>query len=200
MEVTVLAPGYALTSRFASVYEKQTVSGFEIRLDPGAILDGKVVNASDDPIAGAEICFGPHDIEARPRGAKTATRTGPDGTFSFASLSPSIATVYVYHPGYSPIAVDVHDAAKIVMVEESSIVGAVSAAGKPLDGMILDVTTPWLTRHSTISERDGTYRVNQLGAGVVTVTATAHGHSQLSREVNLSQGQSAKVDFRRILY
>jgi uncharacterized GH25 family protein len=147
-DLLVRATGFApLTVPSLAVPEgKGTTDLGTVALGPGAALQGLVVDAQGDPIAGAEVRAKAAQQEPlsilRTRDAGPADAvTAADGSFLLADRSPGESiTLTVTHPSYGPgslpgVVVPAAAPVRIVLQPAGQVAGrAVDADGKPVAG------------------------------------------------------------------
>jgi uncharacterized GH25 family protein len=147
-DLLVRAPGFApLTLPSLAVPEgKGTTDLGTVALGPGAALQGLVVDAQGDPIAGAEVRAraaqqeGILVVRTGDNGPADAV-TAADGSFLLADRSPGESlTLTVTHSSYSPgslpgVAVPAATPVRIVLQPTGQVAGrAVDPDGKPVAG------------------------------------------------------------------
>jgi hypothetical protein len=147
-DLLVRAPGFApLTVPSLAVPEGKGATDLgTVALGPGAALQGLVVDAQGNPIAGAEVRAKAAQQEPllilRTRDAGPADAvTAADGSFLLADRSPGESlTLAVTHPSYGPgslpgVAVPAAAPVRIVLQPAGQVAGrAVDGDGKPVAG------------------------------------------------------------------
>lgn len=175
------------------------------RLPAGTAVEGRVIDAEERPVGGAEICL------AVPGEAFcVATRTDKDGAYRLRDVSAGLrisARAAAYAPGPT---VEVGGGASCVRDfrltrRAAAVVGvvvgedgapaanvAVSASALDLDPEVLDLTRG-PARVVGATDATGAFRLSPLPAGPCAVTARAGGRAVAVVETTLDEGGVAHV-------
>jgi hypothetical protein len=182
-----------------------TAPGLELRLGPGATLEGEVVLASGRPAAGAEIAVLPH--EARDVTARAVADAA--GRFRIVGLAAGAWDVRATAPGASPAvapAVTLSAGApfplRLTLEGTGSAEGIVrDVAGRPMAGVHVRVMqrgdgipgAPWLEARSGF---DGAWRIDGLEVGRAELVARQAGVALgEARSVRVRAGRVGRADF-----
>lgn len=182
------------------------------------LLEGQVLDSSDDPVAGATV-----RLSSNP--PRTATSAG-DGSFSFDKLVPRTyalsarlgdqaggPVLHALRAASDPVIIRLAAGASIevtvVAAEDgvpiagqlagfASVAGVVTAGAQPVQAQII-ATTPAATRQNVVvtSGADGRYQIERLAAGDYKLTAIVGGGlggAMGSRRARVEAGQRAQVD------
>lgn len=161
--------------------------------DPGGSLrlEGQVVDADLQPVAGAEVVVG-----TNPR--RTAV-SGDDGTFAFDGLLPRryrlIATAGSGYAG--PVEVRLTETSDPVVLQlrdggslELEVVD--QADRRPIEGATVQVRS-WITRAAT-TDADGRARIDGLAVDYYTIAASAPGYGVAHSWIFVPEGATAQRD------
>ncbi|MET0551458.1 MAG: carboxypeptidase regulatory-like domain-containing protein [Vicinamibacteria bacterium] len=177
-EVSVHKTGYA---RRTLRDQQPGAAPLEVVLDPAASVSGRVVRADGRGVAGVRITT-TAEIQAFPR---EAVESDVDGAFAVGDLSPGLYSLFAQHPQLGTIG------SRMVEAPARDVVFALPAAGT-VRGRAIDAATREPLRQFTIAvspgeeggswEREGTvddggFVVEDVPAGVVTLTASAEGYA-----------------------
>ncbi len=163
------------------------LTGLEIVLAPGAVVEGRVLSATGKPVAGAEVNV------MSPDNAFSATSDG-DGHYRLEGISPGVHLIEATHKGYPPVrrqlAVRPGDNALDLTFEEGStqISGRVmDQAGAPVAGARVYLRKEeWDPSDLTsgVSGADGAFILSGVPDGVYQLFAEKQGFAR-SREGKL---------------
>ena len=193
--VTAQAPGFAPAFQNVEVREHETVEGIELHLEPVSGLQGRVVNARGEGVAGAQVFLGGASSSAEM--GKAVARSAADGSFTIESISPDIRRLSAVHPDYAAGTTRIAEGSRIVLADAGAVVGMVSRDGTPLADVL--VTVRFLDRSegprmSTRTAADGTYQASSLPPGEVEVLAKDESNRRVIREAIVESGATTKVD------
>ena len=194
-DVTILARANGLADGIATVSQSPPDSHIKdivIRLSPGAVVEGIVLDESRAPVAGAEVSTGVIVVEKRgtlPGLAQSAR----DGTFRLENLPPQTFMVVAHHPDYAPgyanIELDPQRPARVEVVlgHGGTVSGIVTKDGKPLPKQLIRAHCS-LTESSAMfrasTRTDGTYVLAGMPAGEANVWAMSRGGKGRGRSLN----------------
>lgn len=176
----------------------------EIYLEPGAVVEGTVVDVADRPVPDALIFAGPFDLPPAADGA--AGRSGPDGGFRLDSLSLTTWMVGAYHPDYAPgwtnVEPDHSRSARVTIVlsQGGGIEGEVTFNGQPVSGQEVMVDYS-LANHAIsycrgVTDANGLYRITHLPEGEPRVVVyPKHGGNNIDKLAVVEEGRVSVVDF-----
>jgi len=169
----------------ADRYRVSDASELEIRLVPGRVLTGRVVDRAGTAVAGALLAI-------KLAYATTTGVTDADGGFRLTDVAPGrldLAVVAAGHGrGFVPIAPDAADLGTIVLPPAGAIEGRVlTPDGQPVPHAWVTVT------HASLAERRrsddlGRYRFPDLEPGTYAMWAEPDGIPPVKREVELPEG------------
>jgi hypothetical protein len=182
-----------------------TARGLEIRLGPGAVLEGEVVLASGRAAAGGEVAVFPHETR------EVAARTVADGAgrFRIAGLAAGAWDVRATAPGASPataagvtLSAGARFPLRLALAGTGSAEGTVrDVDGRPMAGVHVRVVqrgdglpgAPWLEARSGF---DGDWRIDGLEVGRADLVARQLGVALgEARSVRVDAGRASTVDF-----
>lgn len=217
-EMKNLPPGtYTLTAYYSDsgayrVIEKEVVLGEnetqEVVLDFGstAHLVGKVVNSSDQPVAGASLLLTKPDAKPEERNTTQNATSKQDGTFAFYAAGGKYHLV-ARKPGEGTSELmDVEvpqsgDSAPVTIRIKSSEGTLVSTVldemdGKPLPLASLSITSQELGSARNPSERgpDGVQTVTGIAPGKYKVRVALTGYTSGEHEVEIKANETVRVD------
>ena len=213
--VEVEAGSYALSARRGEeagaleaplvVSGGRTVRDVRVRLGPGAVLEGRVVEkSSGGPVQGVHVDVSPYEAS----GDLGRAVTDAEGHFSVSALAPGVYDVVASAPGYSQslrrgvtLTQGERFPLEITLKRTGSVEGSVKdAAGRPLQGVRVAGDNPWNggtgpPPPETRTDAAGHYRLEGIDEGPRAITARREGASMgIYRMVNV-EGDLAPVDF-----
>ena len=104
VRVEIWCDGYAPFTRVHDFTAEGAHDFGEVLLEPGARLQGRVVDAEDRPVANANVMLGEEaDLEV----VEAGVRTDAEGRFTIQGLCARASRLLVRSPGHAPTAVDV---------------------------------------------------------------------------------------------
>jgi len=154
----------------------QPVHDITVRLQPGAVVEGKVVDSSRNAVAGAEIHIGvdPSLHVSRPLGRPSDAVSGPDGSFKLNTLSAAKTRIYATHPTFAAGSAEVSASTsratrlEIVLDEGGAIAGYVRRVGVALAGQNIFVrnnANEYVRLSESRTDAHGSFRFNHLPPG-----------------------------------
>lgn len=173
--LVVRATGYAVKTDWVEVREHDSTGGLTIRLEPGGLVEGRVVNEAGAPVAGATIWDGatqPHERQW----ATPLAKSDAQGAFTIPSLSPGNHTLAADHPSYAPgtreliVAANQTTPVEIVLGSGGVVEGRVTIGGRPAVQANVSVNAASFNKSAQVGE-DGAYRVTGVPVGEFTVHA-----------------------------
>ncbi len=195
--VSVGAKGFAdAVITFPAVRADEAREGLVIRLDTGAVLQGRVVDAQGRSVKFARVSGG-----IPRRGAVSET----DGSFSLDSLPAGPIELTVKHENYAPKVVQVGLArgiinrTTIVLDEGAVLEGEITFGGKGAPGVVSVHHESGTTQNAQAAE-DGHYRIEGVPDGRLRVECTVEpfdcaGTRSKSKEIAVADGVASRVDF-----
>jgi protocatechuate 3,4-dioxygenase beta subunit len=98
----VKGQGYApKMQQVTDIVPGQTKSGVVVKLEAGASVEGRVVDSSGNPVAGAQIYDGPLPLADYERERSIRATSTADGSFTLDGLASGSVTISAYHAGYA---------------------------------------------------------------------------------------------------
>ncbi len=205
--VAVLAEGFAPTQQqVAGVREGATVSGVLFKMEPGATIEGLVIDKSGQPVSGARIYLGnaPSD-QWRIDREMVATSDG-NGNFAITSLAPDVSMVSAVHgdyaPGSAPVTVTPGGMAQVTIKlgGGGTIEGRVTIAGQPAANQSVHVQRSGEGGRPASAQTDGNglYSIKGVAEGEVIVMANVRqGNSSRNshQQAIVAEDQVTIVDF-----
>jgi len=205
LTVVALASGFVPgTHVVADVSPGTAAPGIQIYLEPGAVIEGTVVDSAGRQVPDALIFAAPFDLPPSPDEA--AGRSGADGNFRLDSLSLATWMVGAYHPDYAPGWTDVEPdhsratRATIVLSQGGSIEGEITFNGRPVSGQEVMVDYS-LANHAIsysrgVTDSKGSYRIAHLPEGEPRVVVyPKHGGNNVDKLAVVEEGRVSVVDF-----
>ena len=211
-----LEPGHAIVE----VRPGRTTEGVTIRLNPSAILEGRVVNAAGAPVQDAQVFVEASIIGAsnKPSGKPDAS-TGANGEFELDSVAPSVSRLVVWHEEYA-LAETAFDPAAgaispIVLLAPGAIEAIMECGGKPAAKQQVKVSyEPGTLAARTFpgsgtTDEDGRCLIEGLIPGKVTVAASYDdvamvagiqqrvSRGQLNKPATIEAGQTTVLHFEQ---
>jgi hypothetical protein len=181
-----------------------------IRLEPGAAVEGTVIDDQGAPVVGASIYVN-FDVNLDDGGLdyltpERAAVTNSEGSFYVDSLVTAPTTLYVQHPSFAPASERVTPVqsrptrVRIVMNAGGAIQGTVWWNGAPVRGkdmMMLNADGMNVQTGGAATDADGRYRIDHLPPGEYAVyTGVAEGFFRSQRRlVEVVQGSTTQLDF-----
>jgi uncharacterized GH25 family protein len=187
--VAVLAEGFAPSQQsIPGVREGSTVSGVLFKLEPGATIEGLVIDRSGQPVANARIYLGDAPNDQWRIDRETVATSDAGGRFEIASLGPDVSVVSAAHsdyaPGSAPVSVAPGGTAQVTIKlgGGGTIEGRVTIAGKPAVGQSVHIQRQdgGGRPSSAQTDNNGMYSIKGIAEGEVMVMA------------NVRQGESSR--------
>jgi hypothetical protein len=181
--VTAGAPGYQ--SAFVGPFDLtpgQMHGPVEVRLEPGARVEGRVLGSQGEPLVGAKIDLFPNGGEI------VSTESGADGRFEAILLTPGAHQIAARHPGYrtreleSNFEVQPGGSVEIVLqpLPVTEFVVQDALTGRPVEGFSLQIRVGFMGRFETPSA---------VGPGGAATASQAGGRLRLA----VGPGDSIRV-------
>lgn len=159
----------------------KTKTGLEVKLTPGVVVTGLVVDLKDQPINGAEILLEPRPGADGPGvGAEMEGTTDQGGHFSIKELPPGLYSINASGTGFAQMTLPPRaftedepeiDIGRIVLAPGTALEGTVvDRAGRPIEGVHVFA--------STVNSRSGAALRSIIGDRPQAVSA-ADGHFSL---------------------
>jgi hypothetical protein len=150
----------------------QTEEPIVLRLEPAVLVQGILVGADDQPLAGEGLVFSVDPMSDTPAAGAVSQR---DGTFS-VELGPGPATLYATHGQADPAAITVERGmkpVKIRVVPMASVSGRVVRAGSVVRGALVSIRRAGILVVQTRSVASGTFELLQLSPGSYEIDAAS---------------------------
>ncbi|NUM56745.1 MAG: carboxypeptidase regulatory-like domain-containing protein [Candidatus Hydrogenedentes bacterium] len=178
-----------------------------IELLPGSdSIQGTVVDAEGQPVAGAYVYAGASGLYGYEDGVNSSATTSSDGTFELANPPAGMTLISASHPDFGVGVNEVQNefdssASTIIRLAQlGSIRGSVRLAGEPVAGATVMVNCDF--RHTRIGTTDetGNFVIERIPAGQSTVNVSAPdtyqgGSDALKRDVTIEPSTQVTVDF-----
>ena len=208
--VVIEAVGYqpktTVVSREAA---RDGIAEVVIRLEPGAVVEGIVVDPEGRPLIGAKVYAREVPLEQMELYPSKFATVQSDGSFRLNSLVPGPQRIYAEHPAHAIGWVDVAPTLErptsttITLTQGATVRGRVTRAGKPVSRLTVSCNHPDMPNRvaSTKTDSDGQYELSCLTPGTVKVrildadsTGVPGDGRRLSREAAAEEGKVTRVD------
>ncbi|MFC1737017.1 carboxypeptidase-like regulatory domain-containing protein, partial [Candidatus Hydrogenedentota bacterium] len=204
VQLTISAEGFAReTILVKGAIPKKPVSNVIVKLQPGVVLNGMVVDSRNNPVAGATIYVGELS------GNEGQVRSTVDGSFRLDTLRSEPIRIFAVHASYAVGWVDVDPAysrqvtATITLVEGGTIEGVVTHGSKPVADKFIAAYVPGGENIGFVSDEtdtEGRYRLLHLMPGPIHVYTGGGGPRDLpeiglSKDVTLENDQVIEINF-----
>jgi hypothetical protein len=176
-----------------------------LTLDPGAVIAGRVVDGSDQPVAGAKAGLTPVETyrasyassdSAVGRALQRSVETGPDGSFRFEDLaSGERFDLKVVKPGYVPmgargISAPPAEPLRFALISARTLKGrVVDADGEPVaDARVFHQRGDlvWSLEDSATTDAHGEFALGGLAPGAIDLQVNVKGYQgRLVRTVQI---------------
>ena len=192
-----------------------TVDVGTVKLGPGGVVRGTVVEAGGGPVAGARVNVSGQGRDWISFGTDPEVVTDGSGAFEAKGVPAGTAQVTASHPSYAssePVSVEVEPArpttdVRIVMTTGGRIEGSVRRRdGTPLPGMMIHANigdairfSPFARNASATTGADGRFVLENVRAGrgsltMLSPSSSGSLESGLSRELEVREGETTNVD------
>ncbi len=178
-----------------------------VRLQPGALVDGEVVDTSGNAVAGAAVYIGvdPSLMDTDGQGSAPDAISGPDGSFHLDTLPVSATTIYATHPSFAVGTAKVTATAaastrlRIVLRDGGAVEGTVRRSGQPLAEQWIGVLNESGTNVRFGSDRtdsQGHFRLDHVTPGLYTLYAYIdEGSRSLHIDAEVADRMTTQVNF-----
>ena len=191
----------------------QPIHEITVRLQPGALVEGEVIDTSGGAVAGASVFIGvdpslPSIVDPNfmlSIWTPPDTVSGQDGSFRLDTLPETLTRIYASHPAFAVGSADVRATGagptrlKIVLGNGGAIEGLVRWAGEPLTAQsiqILDETGKNLQLTDNRTDSEGRYRIDHLAPGLYTIYTYMDGASRSQHlDAEIAEGMVTEVNF-----
>jgi hypothetical protein len=192
-----------------------TVDVGTIKLGPGGVVRGTVVESGGGPVAGARVSVSGPGREWFSFGAEPEIISDGSGAFEAKGVPAGTVQVAASHPSYArseQVSVEVDPArptsdVRIVMTPGGRIEGSVRRRdGSPVPGAMISASTgdgmrfaPFARDSSATTGTDGRFAIENVRAGrgfltILSPAADGSMQSGLSRELEVREGETTNVD------
>jgi RNA polymerase sigma-70 factor (ECF subfamily) len=190
---------YDLCTHYGSAMIRYSASGYhsvEIGLDvaantkhdvvlvPEAIVEGKVIDESGTPVAGAWVVIDPNQLRVGQRDAPAVGFSNTDGTFRITAVSPGRNLVAAFAPGLRSLhkqelvtgAGQVASGVTVRVVRTATISGVVLAGDKPVvgAGVGMKIGNRDETGILAVTQADGSFVIDRAPRGDVGLYVENH--------------------------
>ncbi|MHB1136399.1 MAG: carboxypeptidase regulatory-like domain-containing protein [Coriobacteriia bacterium] len=162
----------------------------------GGTLTGKAT------VAGTRTAVEGATVTAVGSDGTRSTTTGSRGTYSITGLPAGPYTVTCAATGYQTLQLSatVRDGSKttlnFALVPAVATTGSLAGTVTGPDGVIPGAVVRTLTGgYSALTDGDGSYRIDNMAAGTYDVLASAAGYADLTKQVSITAGVTAALDF-----
>ncbi|GMV92519.1 MAG: hypothetical protein AMXMBFR82_22970 [Candidatus Hydrogenedentota bacterium] len=204
--IAVKADGYMPAFEVIHLASGERLEEITFQLHPGHVLDGFVVDARGNPVAGAGVYVGdiPRNGEENAPPSDARAVTGENGAFALTGLPQGPLTITCAHGDYAPgqTEADIPQPkgsapVRVVLKDAGRIDGTVRVGGVPQDGASVVAES-----QSVQTDHEGRFSISRLPAGDVQITAAldpAGTPGQFGRRwkkwVNIEPGNATQVNF-----
>jgi RNA polymerase sigma factor (sigma-70 family) len=173
------APGFAMSSETVALDAEIRTPEIILRLQPEAIVEGVVVDASDRPVPGALILIGPLD-DLYNLDQLAAAYANDKGAFRLPGLSTDTTVISAYRSDYAPGSANVAlqpgkvASVRIVLTAGGIVAGMVTADGWALPDAAVTLSAPGELAQSmrnTRSDSSGRFQFTGVPAGSMALSA-----------------------------
>jgi protocatechuate 3,4-dioxygenase beta subunit len=209
--LTIRAQGYAQRTQQVELDEAEALTGVVIELSPAALLTGRVLDESGEPILGAMVYAGPLPGRME-RASADGVRSGPGGVFEIAYDDQATSMITAYHHGYAMGSAGLSGGTseiEIILVEGGKVEGAVFLDGSLTSaanvGILYADTSPRMgTPTIPMVEADGTYAVSNITPGPTIIRASIQADGRYGDRLQyvsleVESGSVYSIDFQFLL-
>lgn len=207
LTLAISAKGYAPTSvRYTLDNPSEFKDPVIIALEPGAELEGHVLDTEGNGIAGAKVYidFNPTLMETGGFSHPADATSGADGAFKLNTLTDSTTRIYAQHPTYAVGFDDIRPTREhsttldIVLNEGGVIEGVVSLRGEPIPDyriMALNDAGTNIEIENNRTDEHGRYRITRLTPGEYTVYTNVDNFSRTVKVfAEVAEGMVTEAD------
>ena len=208
LTIAIASKGYVPTEEVVQGgLGEQPIHDITVRLQPGSLVDGEVIDTSGNAVAGAAVYIGvdPSLMSTDYPGVTPDAVSGPDGSFRLDTLPETTMRIYASHPAFAVGSAEVRDAGmgptqlKIVLGDGGALEGIVRRSGEPLTGqsiMVLNETRKNLQLTDNRTDNQGWFRLDHLTPGLYTLYTSIDEHSRTQYlDAEVEDGMITGVDF-----
>jgi hypothetical protein len=183
---------------------EQSEKHITIRLEPGAIVDGAVVDTLGNSITGAQVFIEvdpgliPRDHPVKTAGAVSDT----NGLFRLDTLPKNVSRVFAKHPAYAVGWADVSPTGSIatpltIVLREGGIIeGSVRKSGLPLPDlnvMVIDENRENLKLSTNRTDQNGNFRLEHIPPGNYTLYTYIERNRSQFVDAEVAEGMVTEV-------
>ena len=209
LTIAITAKGYAPTrEEVQGGLGEQPEHDITVRLQPGGLVDGEVMDTSGNAVGGAAVYVGldPSTMDSSDhRGRTPHAVTGPDGSFRLDSLPGTATTIYVSHPSFAVWSGEVRAGGgvparlRIVLSVGGAIEGIVRRSGQPLAKQwigVLNESGVTVRFSGDRTDSQGRFRLEDVTPGLYTLyTGIEEGSRSIHLDAEVAEGMVTQVDF-----
>jgi len=178
-----------------------------VRLQPGGLVDGDVVDPLGNAVAGAAVYIGvdPSLMDTDGQGSAPDSISGPDGSFHLDTLPAAATAIFASHPSFAVGSAEitasgaVSTQVRIVLRDGGAIEGTVRRSGQPLTEQWIGVLNESGTNMRFSGDRtdgQGHYRMEHVMPGRYTLyTGIEEFSRSLHLDAEVAEGMVTQVDF-----
>lgn len=177
--------------------------------DQSGVVLGEIVNASGAPIAGASVRVldSTSDLPARESAilgrddppSSLPIRTDAAGGFRLEGVAAGQASVRTTAKGYAGVVTELDviaggtSQARIVLTQGARIVGTIlDTLGEPVRGVVVTARQNDFAARSAVTDRDGTYALENVQPAYLILTAMHGTRGRASRDVRVADGEELR--------
>lgn len=195
VRVGARAEGYLPAERGSvEVTAGRDVSGLELVLRPGAVVEGIVTGADGSPVIGADVAV-QEEGQGQRIGYSGATTDG-DGRYRLDAVEPGARTIAAYHPDWQRGVAELEvqpgtQRLDLRLAAGLPVRGRVTGArGEPVAGAAVRIGQPrasW-SRYQAITDDTGAFSVEGVPAGAYEAVAEHRDHAPARQPLVIGDG------------
>jgi protocatechuate 3,4-dioxygenase beta subunit len=209
LTMAITAKGYApKEEEVKGGLGEQPVHDIIVRLQPGGLVDGEVMDTSANAVAGAAVYIGlnPSAMDSSDhRGRAPDAVSGTDGSFRLDTLPGTATTIYASHPSFAVGSGEVRASGptparlRIVLSDGGAIEGIVRWSGQPLTEQwigVLNESGENVRLSGSQTDSQGRFWLEHMPPGLYTLYTYINEFSwSLHLDAEVEEGMITQVDF-----